>query len=121
MVLAGVTRTATRSGPVVDASYSDGLSVISVFMQHGELSGTLPGWQAEQIGGLPVYSTVPGQLADEGLAWSAHGVVFTIIANAPPEAITEVVAQLPHERQAGFWTRVGRGLKRIGSWFDPFS
>jgi len=120
MVLAGVTRTATRSGPVVDASYSDGLSVISVFMQHGELSGRLPGWHAEQIGGLQVYSTVPGQLADEGLAWSAHGVVFTVIADAPPQAITEVVAQLPHEHHAGFWTRVARGLKRIGSWFDPF-
>ncbi|HUZ53570.1 MAG TPA: sigma-E factor regulatory protein RseB domain-containing protein [Streptosporangiaceae bacterium] len=120
MVLAGVTRTAAPSGPVVDASYSDGLSVVSVFMQHGELSGTLPGWHEERVGGLPVYSTVPGQLAEEGLAWSAHGVVFTVIADAPPEAVTEVVAQLPHERHAGFWTRVVRGLKRIGSWFDPF-
>ena len=120
MVLAGVTRTATPSGQVVDASYSDGLSVVSVFMQHGELSGKLPGWHEERVGGLLVYSTVPGQLADEGLAWSAHGVVFTVIADAPPEAVSEVVAQLPHERQAGFWTRVTRGLKRIGSWFDPF-
>ena len=120
MVLAGVTRTATSSGQVVDASYSDGLSVVSVFMQHGELSGKLPGWHEEQVGGLPVYSTVPGQLADEGLAWSAHGVVFTVIADAPPEAVTEVVAQLPHERHDGLWTRVARGFKRIGSWFDPF-
>ncbi len=120
MVLAGVTRTATPSGPVVDASYSDGLSVVSVFMQHGELSGSLPGWHEEQVGGRQVYSTVPGQLADEGLAWSAHGVVFTIIADAPPQAVTEVVAQLPHDRHTGFWMRVVRGLKRIGSWFDPF-
>ncbi len=121
MVLAGVTRRSTPSGPVVDASYSDGLSVVSVFMQHGELSGSLPGWHEEQVGGLAVYSTVPGQLAEEGLAWSAHGVVFTVIADAPPQAVTEVVAQLPHERDAGLWTRVIRGLKRIGSWFDPFS
>jgi len=44
-----------------------------------------------------------------------------VIADAPPDTVTAVVAQLPHDRRAGFWVRVGRGLKRIGSWFDPFS
>lgn len=120
MALSRVTSTASSSGMVLDASYSDGLSVISVFMQRGALSGQLPGWHKSRIAGLTVYATASGDLDEQGLAWSAHGVVFTVIADAPPDTVTEVVAELPHERAEGFWPRVGRGLKRIGSWFDPF-
>ena len=120
MALAGVTSTATTSGQVLDASYSDGLSVISIFMQRGALSGKLPGWHKSRIAGLTVYATAAGDLDEQGLAWSADGIVFTVIADAPPGTVTEVVAQLPHERPEGFWPRVERGLKRIGSWFDPF-
>jgi sigma-E factor negative regulatory protein RseB len=120
MALAGVTSTATPSGEVLDASYSDGLSVVSVFMERGRLSGRLPGWHRSRIAGLTVYATASGDLDEQGLAWSADGVVFTVIADAPPGKVTEIVAELPHERAEGFWPRVGRGLKRIGSWFDPF-
>ncbi len=120
MALAGVSTTATSSGQVLDASYSDGLSVVSIFMQRGALSGKLPGWHKSRIAGLTVYATASGDLDEQGLAWSADGVVFTVIADAPPGTVTEIVAQLPHERAEGFWPRVVRGLKRIGSWFDPF-
>lgn len=121
MTLEDVTSTATPSGQVVDASYSDGLSVISVFMEHGKLAGRLPGWHRTRIAGLTLYVTAAGDLDEQGLAWSADGVVYTVIADAPPNTVTEVVAQLPHERAEGFWARVARGLKRIGSWFDPFN
>jgi len=120
MVLASVARNATRSGPVLDASYSDGLSVVSVFIQRGELSGDLPGWHRTAVRGLPVYSTESGELNEHGVAWSADGFVYTVIADAPPEAVAQVIAQLPHERDLGFWQRVRRGIGRIGSWFDPF-
>lgn len=120
MVLERVTSTATRSGLVLDASYSDGLSVISVFMEHGELSGQLPGWHKSRVAGLTIYVTAAGELDEQGLAWSADGVVYTVIADAPPDTVTEIVAKLPHERAEGFWPRVGRGLKRMASWFDPF-
>ncbi len=120
MALAGVTSTATTSGQVLDASYSDGLSVVSVFMQRGTLSGKLPGWHKSRVAGLTVYATASGDLDEQGLAWSSDGIVFTVIADAPPGTVTEVVADLPHERAEGFWPRVDRGLKRIGSWFDPF-
>ena len=120
MALAGVTRTATKSGPVLDASYSDGLSVVSLFIQRGELSGTLPGWHLARLHGLPVYATESGDVDEQGLAWSADGFVYTVIADAPPGSVEQVIIQLPHDRDIGLWERVRRGIKRMGSWFDPF-
>ena len=120
MILSGVTRTVTRSGLVLDARYSDGLSVVSVFMQRGELPRSLPGWHQADVDGTRVLATQVGDLDEQGLAWSAHGVVYTVIADAPPSAVAMIVVQLPHDHHTGFWPRVFRGLKRIGSWFDPF-
>ena len=120
MALAGVTRTATRSGPVLDASYSDGLSVVSLFIQRGDLSGTMPGWHLARVHGMPLYATETGELDEQGLAWSADGFVYTVIADAPPDSVAQVITQLPHDRDIGFWERVMRGIKRMGSWFDPF-
>jgi len=120
MILSGVSRTATPSGPVLDARYSDGLSVASVFMQRGVLPRTLPGWHQADVSGTRVLATESGSLSEQGLAWSAHGIVYTVIADAPPDAVAAIVAQLPHDSNIGFWSRVGRGLKRIASWFNPF-
>ncbi len=117
MALIGVSRASVRSGGVLDASYSDGLSVVSVFLEHGQLAGALPGWTREKVRGYAVYSSEPDQ---RSLAWSADGVVYTVISDAPLSTVDDVVTQLPHNRDAGLWQRVGRGLKRIGSWFDPF-
>jgi sigma-E factor negative regulatory protein RseB len=117
MSLVGVSREQAKSGVVVDASYSDGLSVVSVFMQRGQLAGALPGWRADDVRGLPVYSSEPDR---RSLAWSANGVVYTVISDAPPASVDLIVAQLPHDHHVGFWQRVRRGLDRIASWFNPF-
>jgi sigma-E factor negative regulatory protein RseB len=117
MALVGVSRAPNRSGTVLDASYSDGLSVVSVFMQRGQLAGKLPGWSRQRVHGFSVYSSEPDQ---RSLAWSAGGVVYTVISDAPQSTVDQVVTQLPHDRDSGIWARVGRGLKRMGSWFDPF-
>jgi sigma-E factor negative regulatory protein RseB len=117
MSLVGVSRDQAESGVVVDASYSDGLSVVSVFMQRGQLAGALPGWRAAEVRGLPVYSSEPDH---RSLAWSADGVVYTVISDAPPAAVDLIVAQLPHDHKVGFWQRVRHGLRRIASWFNPF-
>jgi hypothetical protein len=117
LALVGVSMATPPSGTVLDASYSDGLSVVSVFMQRGELAGTLSGWTRTQVRGQQVYSSEPDQ---RSLAWSADGFVYTVISDAPQATVDRVVAQLPHDRSAGLWQRVGRGLKRLGSWFDPF-
>jgi sigma-E factor negative regulatory protein RseB len=121
MALTSVTRTATPSGATVDASYSDGLSVVSVFMQRGELPDQIPGWTKAHIGGRDVLVADSAGLSERGVAWSYGGFVYTVIADAPPSTVTKVVGQLPHASDAGFWERVTRGLKRIGSWFDPFN
>jgi sigma-E factor negative regulatory protein RseB len=120
LALVGVTRTATKAGPVLDASYSDGLSVVSLFIQRGQLSGTLSGWRLARVHGLPVYLTESAEVDEQGLAWSADGFVYTVIADAPPESVAQVITELPHARDIGFWERVMRGIKRMGSWVDPF-
>ncbi len=121
LTLVGITRTGTSAGVVVDASYSDGLSVVSVFIQRGELPDSLPGWRQIRVNGLPVYLTQSTGLGERGVAWSSGGFVYTVIADAPAQTVQDVVVQLPHDRDADFWDRVQRGLRRIGSWFDPFS
>jgi sigma-E factor negative regulatory protein RseB len=117
MALVGVSRAMPTTGPVLDASYSDGLSVVSVFMQHGQLPKSLPGWTKAEVHGLAVYS---GEPDERSLTWSADGVVYTVISDAPQDTVDRIVMQLPHSRVGGLWQRVGRGLKRMGSWFDPF-
>jgi sigma-E factor negative regulatory protein RseB len=117
MSLVGVSRAEASGSKVLDASYSDGLSVVSVFMQHGVLAGTLPGWNKIKIGNSAVYSGAPDE---RSLTWSAGGIVYTVISDAPQPTVDSIVAGLPHDRDSGLWIRVRRGLKRIGSWFDPF-
>lgn len=121
LALVSITRTATRTGAVVDASYSDGLSVVSVFMQRGDLPQALNGWRQSRIAGRQVWLTMPTTLGERGVAWSAGGFVYTVIADAPSTVVTEVIGEFPHDSDGGLWQRVGRGLERIGSWFNPFS
>jgi sigma-E factor negative regulatory protein RseB len=108
---------AHRTSQVVDLYYSDGLSVVSVFVQRGELPVVLPGWRETSVSGDEVYSSDPDQ---RSLSWSAHGFVYTVIAAAPPTVVSSVVAAMPHDPPRGFWGRIAHGLKRLGSWANPF-
>ena len=110
--------TSTRSGQVIDLSYSDGLSEVSLFLQRGQLPRDLPGWQRLSVHGQTVLSSDPDERC---LAWSARGFVYTMIADAPPVTVHRIVAVLPHDGQLGFWARIGRGLRRLASWINPFS
>jgi len=111
------TQMSTRSGKVVELSYSDGLSVISVFVQHGELPRSMPGWRRISARGSKVYAIDPD---DRSLAWSSRGFVYTVISDAPAAAVDRVVSRLPHYRAPDFWGRMDRGLHRIASWANPF-
>lgn len=117
MILAALTKTSSRTGQIVDASYSDGLSVVSVFIQRGQLTASMAGWRKAAIQGQTVLS---GEPDNRTLAWSADGFVYTVIADAPSQTVDQIVAGLPHDRAPSFWQRVGRGLKRLGSWLNPF-
>ncbi len=105
-----------QAGPVVGLDYSDGLSVVSVFVQRGHLPASIGGWSQIALAGHRVYANDPDDLS---LAWSAHGYVYTMIAAAPPDTVSQVVAALPHDSEPGLLGRLGRGLHRLLSWLTP--
>jgi sigma-E factor negative regulatory protein RseB len=108
---------ATSSGNVIDLGYSDGLSVVSVFEQHGNLAAKLAGWQKTTVAGHVIYVAEPDQ---RSLTWSSRGIVYTVIADAPVQTVDAVVGMLPHDTPPGFWKRMSHGLARLASWANPF-
>lgn len=105
------------SGPVVHLSYSDGLSVVSVFIQRGTLDArSVVGWHKATRGGRTVYLR---DTVQQRAMWASRGYVFTVLADAPPPVVDSAVAALPHG-DTGFWGRIGRGMDRLASWANPF-
>jgi sigma-E factor negative regulatory protein RseB len=104
-------------GPVVHLSYSDGLSVVSVFVQRGMLdASSVADWHKTTRGGRTVYLS---DTVQQRAMWASRGYVFTVLADAPPPVVDSAVAALPHG-ETGFWGRLGRGLDRLTSWANPF-
>jgi sigma-E factor negative regulatory protein RseB len=110
-------QSATAAGRVVDFAYSDGLSVVSLFVQRGRLPAALPGWHQTDVRGNRLYVSNPGE---PDLTWSAGGFVYTVVAGAPAPTVAAVVNALPHEAGLGFWGRMKHGLRRLWSWINPF-
>ena len=108
---------ATSTGTVIGLCYSDGLSVVSVFEQHGNLPAELAGWQKTTVAGHVIYAAEPDQ---RSLTWSSRGMVYTVIADAPAQTVDAVVGVLPHDARPGFWRRMSHGLARLASWANPF-
>jgi sigma-E factor negative regulatory protein RseB len=108
---------ATRSGRVLDLGYSDGLFVVSVFVQRGALAPKLAGWEKISLDGREMYA---GQPDRRSLSWAGQGYVFTVMADAPPATLDRAVNTLPYSSPPGFWTRLSRGFARLGSWVNPF-
>jgi sigma-E factor negative regulatory protein RseB len=111
--------TSGAAGTVVHLSYSDGLSTVSLFEQRGHLDkDRLGSYGEENVGTAMVYtrSGVPLRMT-----WSAGGIVYSVLADAPDETVQAVVEALPHEEESdGFLGRVRRGLGRFVSWLNPF-
>jgi sigma-E factor negative regulatory protein RseB len=110
-------RTIMSTGTVLGLCYSDGLSVVSVFEQRGNLAARLAGWQKTTVDGHVVYAAAPDQ---RSLTWSSRGMVYTVLADAPSQTIDAVVAALPHDGPPGFWKRITRGFARLASFANPF-
>jgi sigma-E factor negative regulatory protein RseB len=104
----------TGTGEVVDLGYSDGLSVISLFVQRGTLAPKMAGLQPVDLNGHVVYA------AEHSLTWAGRGFVYTVMADAPPKVVEAVVAALPQNSSPGFFARMGRGLSRMAALVDPF-
>ncbi len=104
----------TASGEVVDLEYSDGLYVVSLFAQRGILAAKMPGWRQVSVGGQQAF------VCGHSVTWSAPGFVYTVIADAPPQTVTQVVEALPRQSSPGVLDRLGRGFIRIARVFNPF-
>jgi sigma-E factor negative regulatory protein RseB len=117
LTLVQADQTDTPGGRVVDLAYSDGLSVISLFLQRGHLPPAMTGWSEVAVNGQQVYAADPDQ---RSVAWSARGFVYTLIADAPDQTVDQVVIALPHSGKPGFFGRMDRGLRRLASWLNPF-
>jgi sigma-E factor negative regulatory protein RseB len=110
-------QTNTSTGTVLDLGYSDGLSVVSVFEQHGNLAAKLAGWEKTTVAGHVIYVAEPDQ---RSLTWSSRGMVYTVMADAPPQVVDAAVGALPHDKPPGFWRRMSRGFARLARMVDPF-
>jgi sigma-E factor negative regulatory protein RseB len=104
----------TGMGQVVWLGYSDGLSVVSLFAQRGTLPAKMAGWTPVDLSGHLVY------VAGHSITWAGRGFVYTIIAEAPPQTVKQVVASLPPAASPGFLGRIGRGLDRLAALVNPF-
>jgi sigma-E factor negative regulatory protein RseB len=116
LALFAATETWSGSEPVIDLSYSDGLAVISVFVQRGELGARMPGWRQIGLGGQTVYSV---NAQERSFAWSTGGFVYTVVADAPAATVSQVVAAMPDSKAPGLWERMAIGFRRLGSWLNP--
>jgi sigma-E factor negative regulatory protein RseB len=116
LVLLGAREGNTATGPVVDLDYSDGLSLVSVFLQRGHLRSRPAGWWRMTLGGNPVYAD---DSDGQTFVWPAQGFVYTLVAAAPPQTVAQVVAALPHNGGQGLVARLAYGLHRLLSWAIP--
>ncbi|HVT67715.1 MAG TPA: hypothetical protein VHF26_08205, partial [Trebonia sp.] len=97
----------TATGKVVDLEYSDGLYVVSLFVQRGALAPDMSGWQPVRVAGQQAY------VSGHSVAWAGAGVVYTMIADAPPQTVTQVVRALPDGGPPSLLGRLGQGLQRL--------
>jgi sigma-E factor negative regulatory protein RseB len=113
--LYGAERSGTGASQVTDLEYSDGLSIISLFVQRGTLAASMAGWRPLSLHGYRVY------VSGHSVTWAGHGEVYTLIADASPQTVAEAVAALPASAQPGLVDRLGRGFDRLAHLVDPFA
>jgi sigma-E factor negative regulatory protein RseB len=117
LILVTASKMAMHPGPVIGLSYSDGLSVISVFVQRGILPAMQRDWRRLTLGDHDVYALDPD---DQTIVWAGDGYVFTVVAQAPSATVDRALSALPHSSEPGFWGRLERGFRRLASWVNPF-
>lgn len=106
--------TTTASGEVVDLEYSDGLYSISLFVQRGTLAPDMPGWRPVRVAGQQAF------VSGHSVTWAAPGSVYTVIADAPPQTVAQVVKALSGSGSPGVLGRFGRGFARLANLINPF-
>lgn len=113
-------RRSKDGGGTLHLSYADGIASISVFQQRGRLDpDQLTGYRRETVGGHEVWERreVPRRVV-----WSTGGRVYTVVADAPRRTVDQAISVLYVDsdgRDGGRMDRLGRGLDRVASWFNP--
>ncbi|GAA2602945.1 sigma-E factor regulatory protein RseB domain-containing protein [Actinomadura fulvescens] len=118
LALHDVRRSAPKPGDsTVHLSYSDGLAAVSVFVQQGGLDErSFAGWQRTRSDGRTVFRRDSLQ---RWAVWAEEGYVYTVLTDAPAGTADSVIKAFP-DGGTRFWGRLGRGLRRLGAWANPF-
>lgn len=107
--------------PVLQLSYSDGLSALSLFVQQGVTVTAPEGTTRTAMAGKAWVTDGPL----EQWVWSGGGHTWTLLSDAPEADLERVVLALPHgaddARPDGLGGRLWRGLSRAGEWLNPFA
>lgn len=99
-----------RQGHAVHMVFTDGLHTLSVFAEVGDLS--------EPEGGEPVdlgrwkgrhYALPRGDV----LLWESQGVVYSVVADAPPPDVTAVAGSMPGPSHLGAAERLRRACRGL--------
>jgi len=103
---------------VLRVTYSDGLGTLSLFEQPGRLDASgLDGWERGRIAGVPVWIS---RGYPRRIVWSGDDRVYTVVAECHDPAVEHVVRSLPRGQVSqGLGDRLGRGVRRVGSWVNP--
>lgn len=108
------------AGDVLQLSYSDGLSTLSLFVQKGDLPQGTPGAPQPVAGGTVWVSSG----STERMVWAGDGRTWTMVSDAPDATVRDAVDVLPHDEASvagdGLLARAWRGMSRVGSWLNPF-
>jgi hypothetical protein len=100
--------------PAVHMTYTDGLSVISVFEQRGSLAtSAVDGYLPVSIDGQRVYVKYG---LPTSILWASNDMVYTVLTDAPDSTLAHIVAAYPSrapESSDDFWSRLWRGLGRL--------
>jgi hypothetical protein len=122
--LAGLTQVCARrvgegADRSIQLSYSDGLFALSLFAQRGRLGTATPaGFSRRQVGDTEVFLRC-GLYRE--VSWAGSGMVYTVVTDAPDAVVASVVGMLPTTAtDSGVLARMSKGIRRVGSWVDPF-
>jgi sigma-E factor negative regulatory protein RseB len=114
LALYAAASTKIAGGEVADLEYSDGLYVVSLFVQRGTLAADMPGWQPVRMAGQQAYAS------GHSVTWATGGLVYTMIADAPSQTVSEVVGTLTPGSSPGPLGRLLRGFGRLARLLNPF-
>jgi len=110
-----------KGGSVVHLSYADGISSISVFQMRGSLDESdVRDYRRIEVAGDPVWvrDAVPRKAV-----WASGETVYVVLGDAPRRTVDRAVVLLhagASKGEKGTVDRLGRGLDRVASWFNPF-